>query len=89
MTRRQWYETSDKNNFKTNSEPLYGFMPTVSFDLGLFYFAMFSILSASKSNNTQTVRTVSPNVLMQIRGHCKLNNGKSANPKLICLSKQF
>ena len=24
-------------------------MPTVSFDLGLFYFAMFSILSASKS----------------------------------------
>ena len=30
-------------------------MPTVSFDLGLSYFAMFSILSASKSNNTQTV----------------------------------
>ena len=47
-------------------------MLTVSFDLGLFYFAMFSILSASKSNNTQTVPTVSPNVLMQIRGHCKL-----------------
>ena len=46
---------------------------------------MFSILSASKSNNTQTVPTVSPNVLIprKFRGHCKLNNGKSANPKFI------
>ena len=29
-------------------------MSTVSFDLGLFYFAIFPILSVSKSNNTQT-----------------------------------
>ena len=34
-------------------------MPTVSFDLAFFDFAVFSNLGASKSINTQTVPTVS------------------------------
>ena len=47
------------------------------FALGLLHLAKY--WGVSKSKNTQTVPSVSPNILIpwQFRGHCKLNTGKS------------